>query len=132
MADHYDSSNNVGMDRLAIWLRHVAKIIGLASIGIVLSAVALLSYLALALSMKVLGIPPQSWFGSDYTDPRCAVVSGGMTLFVLGVVSFAVGRILNRHFGVIRILDAFWLSNQMSTTLGLLFVRRLVMNIAAA
>lgn len=115
------------MDRLANCLRHVAKIIGLASVGIVLSAVALLSYLVLALS---LGIPPQTWFGSDYTDPRCAVVSGGMTLFVLGVVSFAVGRVLNRQFGVTGILDAFWLSNPISTALGLLFVRRLVMNIA--
>ena len=128
MADRRNSSNNVDMDRLANWRRHVAKMIGLASLGFVLSAAALLSCLALALALKLLGVPPRSWFGSDYTDPRCAVVSGGMTLFVLGIVSFAVGRVLNKHFRLTGRLDAFWLSNPISTGVGLLLARRLVMN----
>jgi hypothetical protein len=52
-----------------------------------------------------------------------------MILFLLGLVRFAVAGALNKRFGVIGRLDSFWLSNPISTVLGLLLARGLVVNV---
>jgi hypothetical protein len=105
------------------------KSIGLASIGFLLSSTALFLYIAIAVALKGVGLPPRSWFGSDYTDPRCAVISGAMALFVLGFVSFVTAGLLGKLFGMAGALGAFWLSNPISTSLGLLLARRLIVNV---
>jgi hypothetical protein len=105
------------------------RIVALAGTGALLSFVGFTSYIVLAgIPLKAIGVPPANWFGSDYTDPRGALVSGTLELFVMGLATFAVARVLQRRFRFASRLDAFWLCNPMSTAVGILVGRHLVLN----
>jgi hypothetical protein len=102
----------------------------LISLGVLVSFVAMVSYIVFAATpLRFLGVPPPDWFGSDYTDPRGAFVSGGFELFVLGVISFFTAVVLNRRFAFSSRLDAFWLCNPVSAAFGLVAVHQLFRNV---
>jgi hypothetical protein len=106
----------------------VGKSLGLVAVGFVASLASVFFYLALAIALKGLGVPPASWFGSDYVDPRCSVAAGGAALFSLAVFSFGAGAFANKHLGPVGPASLFWLSNPISTSAAAILVRRLMMN----
>jgi len=100
------------------------RILALINLGGLLSFVGFASYVVLvATPLRILGLPPAAWFGSDYTDPRGAVVSGALELFVVGLLSFATALVLNRRFRFATRLEAFCLCDPLSAALGLLLAR---------
>jgi hypothetical protein len=108
---------------------HFKRVLVLSILGFIIGFVSLLTCVVLVANpLRRLGVPPATWFGSDYTDPRCAVLSGGLELLFLGLFAFAVATVLNRRFGFAGRLSAFWLCNPVSVAFGLLVARRLVLN----
>ncbi|WP_321475017.1 hypothetical protein [uncultured Paludibaculum sp.] len=106
------------------------RIIGLAGLGIVLPFAGLTLYVVLlGPLLKQTGIPPDAWFGSDYVDRRCAVVSSAVELLVLSASSYAVGGLLSRHGQCSPRMDAFWMCNPASSLAGLLFARQIARNL---
>ncbi len=91
------------------WRTSMCKSLGLVAVGFVASVASAFFYLALAVALKRLGVPPASWFGSDYIDPRCSAVAGGSALFSLAVFSFGAGAFANKHLGPVGPAGAFWL-----------------------
>ena len=108
---------------------HFKKPLVLIILGFLISLASFLTCVVLVANpLRRLGVPPATWFGSDYTDPRCAVLSGGLELLFLGLFAFAVAAVLNRRFGLAGRLSAFWLCNPVSVAFGLLVARQLVLN----
>jgi hypothetical protein len=108
------------------------RTLALAAIGFGVTFVGFLAYITLvAAPLQHVGIPSASWFGSDYTDPRGAVLSGGMALFVIGLLSFSAALWLNRQFHFASYVDALLLCNPVSAGFGLLVARFLVRNMIA-
>ena len=92
--------------------------------------VCLTTYLAIVgEALRLAGVPPAGWFGSDYVDPRGAAVSFSAELVFIGLAYFAVGRTLSQRLGDdLTRLEAFWLSNPLSTAIGVLASRSLMIN----
>jgi len=108
---------------------HFKKTLVLIILGFLIGFASLLaSVVLIANPLRRLGVPPETWFGSDYIDPRCAVLSGGLELLFLGLFAFALAAGLNRRFGFAGRLSAFWLCNPVSFAFGLLVARQLVLN----
>jgi hypothetical protein len=107
----------------------MCKSLGLVAVGFVASVASAFFYLALAVALKRLGVPPASWFGSDYIDPRCSAVAGGSALFSLAVFSFGAGAFANKHLGPVGPAGAFWLCNPISTSAALILARQVMMNL---
>lgn len=111
-------------------IHRILRATGLVCLGVVLNFGGLIAALGIATGLfRVFGVPPDSWFGSDYVDRRGASVAAGLELFVLCLCSYAVSMQLARRGRAFTRLDSFWLSNPVSSLLGLLAARLAALNL---
>lgn len=101
-------------------IHRILRATGLVCLGVVLNFGGLIAAFGIATGLfRVFGVPPDSWFGSDYVDRRGASVAAGIELFVLCLSGYAVGLRFAEHGKALSRLDSFWLCNPVSSSLGL-------------
>ena len=105
----------------------ICRILAASFSGSVLCFVGLTVYaVVVGEALRLLGIPPAGWFGSDYVDPRGAVVSFCGQLCTLGSLYFGVGRAVSLRVRASKWLEGFWLCNPVSTVVGLAAARAML------